>query len=77
MKKIFTLLVLPATLAVYAQPKLITQATVTTKTTIVATEADENAQTTSTGPGGEEVRIMRFGGDGETKTIRGNLRCSG
>ena len=68
MKKIFTLLVLPASLAVYAQPKLITQATVTTKTTIVATEADENAQTTSTGPGGEEVRIMRFGGDGETKT---------
>ena len=68
MKKIFTFLILPASLAVYAQPKIITQATITTKTTIVAPEADENTQTTNTGPGGEEVRIMRFGGDGETKT---------
>ena len=76
MKQIFTLLILPASLAVYAQPKLITQATVTTKTTIVAPEADENVQTTTAGPGGEEVRIMRFAGDGETKTttwLKNNL----
>ena len=68
MKRLLTLLVLSASLAVYAQPKIITQATVTTKTTIVAPEGDENTQTTTAGPGGEEVRIMRFGGEGETKT---------
>lgn len=70
MKRIFTFLLLPASMAVYAQPKLITQATITTKTTIVAPEADDTqVQDMRTSDGGGEVRIVRFGGsDGETKT---------
>jgi len=68
MKKIFTLLLLPATLAVYAQPRLLTQAMVTTKTTIVSPEADEAPAGNFTSESGEQVRVMRFGGDGETKT---------
>ena len=68
MKKIFTILFLSASIAVYAQPKLLTQAMVTTKTTIVAPEGDEGVQNTTSADGGE-VRVMRFGGDGETKTI--------
>ena len=68
MKRIITLVFSVASLASYAQPKLITQATITTKTTIVAPEGDDNIQTTTAGPGGDEVRVMRFGGDGETKT---------
>jgi hypothetical protein len=67
MKKIITLLFLSASIAVYAQPKVLTQAMVTTKTTIVAPEGDEAVQTTTSADGGE-VRVMRFGGDGETKT---------
>lgn len=67
MKKIITLLILPASLAVYAQPKVFTQAIITTKTTIVAPEGDEAVQTSTSADGGE-VRMMRFGGDGETKT---------
>lgn len=68
MKKIITLLFLSASVATYAQPRLITQAAVTTKTTIVSPESDEPNYQANSGPGGEEVRIMRFGGDGETKT---------
>ena len=67
MKKIITFLFLTASIAVYAQPKVLTQATVTTKTNIVAPEGDEPVQSTTTSDGGE-VRVMRFGGDGETKT---------
>ncbi len=66
MKKIITLAMLSGSLAVYAQPRLLTQAIVSTKTTIVAPEGDEPVQT-STADGGE-VRVVRFGGDGETKT---------
>ena len=70
MKRTITLLFLAASTAVYAQPKLITQATVTTKTTIVAPDGDETqVQDMRTADGGGEVRIMRFGGGGgETKT---------
>jgi len=68
MKKIIIFLLLPASMAVYAQPRVLTQATVTTKTTIVSPETDEAPVQSGTGPGGEEVRVMRFGGDGETKT---------
>lgn len=67
MKKIITLLFLPVSMAIYAQPRVLTQATITTKTTIVAPEGDEATQTTTSADGGE-VRVMRFGGDGETKT---------
>ncbi|MEO6254098.1 MAG: hypothetical protein ABIO79_12365 [Ferruginibacter sp.] len=68
MKKILTLLFLPASIAVYAQPKVFTQATVSTKTTIVAPEGDDAVQQSTTTADGNEVRVMRFGGDGETKT---------
>ena len=68
MKKFISFLILPASMVVYAQPKVLTQAIITTKTTIVSPEADEAAAQNNTGPGGEEIRIVRFGGDGETKT---------
>ncbi len=68
MKKIITLLLLPVSVAVYAQPKVLNQALITTKTTIVAPETDEAAVQTTTSADGGEVRVMRFGGDGETKT---------
>jgi hypothetical protein len=68
MKKIITLLLLSASYSVYAQPKVLTQATVTTKTIIVAPEGDEPAFQSNSGPGGEEIRVIRLGGDGETKT---------
>jgi len=68
MKKIITLLCLPASLAVYAQPRVLTQATLTTKTTIVSPETDEAPAMSTTSADGQEIRVMRFGGDGETKT---------
>jgi hypothetical protein len=70
MKIIITLLFLTACTAAYAQPKLLTQAIITTKTTIVASETEETqVQDMRTADGGGEVRVMRFGGgDGETKT---------
>lgn len=68
MKKIITLLFLPASIAAYAQPRVLTQATVTTKTTIVAPETDEAPAGNFTTESGDQVRVMRFGGDGETKT---------
>lgn len=69
MKKIITLLSLTATVAAYAQPKVLTQATITTKTTVVAPDNDEAAPGGNfTSENGEQVRVMRFGGDGETKT---------
>lgn len=70
MKKIITILFLSASIAAYAQPKVLIQAMVTTKTTIVAPEGDETqVQDMRTADGGGEVRVMRFGGgEGETKT---------
>lgn len=68
MKRIFTLLFISVSIAGYAQPRLLTQAMVTTKTTIVAPEGDEPPSQSNTGPNGEEIRVMRFGGEGETKT---------
>jgi GLPGLI family protein len=68
MKKTFTLLLLTGSIAMYAQPKTLTQAIVTTKTTIVAPDTDEAPVQTSTTADGGELRIMRFGGEGETKT---------
>lgn len=69
MKKIITLLLAMSSVAAYAQPKLLTQAMVTTKTTIVSPEEDETPSVnSSTNADGGEVRMMRFFGDGETKT---------
>ena len=66
MKKIITLFFLTATVVAYAQPKLLTQATITTKTTIVTPEGNEPPARTITTEDGE-TRVIRFGGDGETK----------
>lgn len=68
MKKIITFLLLVISLGAYAQPKVLTQATITTKTTIVSPEGDEAPAGNFTSESGEQVRVMRFGGDGETKT---------
>lgn len=68
MKKVFTALLLTTGFAAYAQPNVLTQAIITTKTTIIAPETDEAPQFSTTTADGAEVRVMRFGGDGETKT---------
>jgi len=69
MKKTITLLLLAVSAGSYAQPKFLNQATIITKTTIASPEGDDaQVQDIRTDGGGGEVRIMRFGGDGETKT---------
>lgn len=69
MKKSLSLLFLLSSAAVYAQPKVFTQAIITTKTTVVAPEAgDERPAGNFTSESGEQIRVVRFGGDGETKT---------
>ena len=68
MKKIITIFLVAATFAANAQTKVITQALVTTKTIVVSPEDDEAATNATTSNNGEEVRVTRFGGDGETKT---------
>ena len=68
MKTTITLFFLAAAMSSYAQPKFLTQAIITTRTTIVAPEEDETQVAPSGGPGSDEVRIMRFMGDGETKS---------
>lgn len=78
MKKIISFLLLTAVITANAQPKLFTQASITTKTTIAAPDDDENTQAgpSSTSANGEEIRIVRFGGDGETKSttwLKNNL----
>jgi len=67
MKKLFTLLFLSASIAVNAQPKLLSQAMITTKTMIASPDGDDAPAQTITSADGE-VRTIRFGGDGETKT---------
>ena len=70
MKYITLTLLALCTTVVFAQQKTISQATITTKTTIVSLEEDD--YTVAPPPPsaeGAEVRIMRFGGDGETKSI--------
>ena len=68
MKRLFTILFLAAGASAYAQPKLITQATIATKTTITSPEGDEQASGNFSSDHGEQIRVMRMGGDGETKT---------
>jgi hypothetical protein len=64
----FTLLSL-CTLSAFAQQKTITQATLTTKTTIISLDGDEGIPPPPPAADGAEVRIVRFGGDGETKAV--------
>jgi len=68
MKRLITLFLLAAATSAFAQPRLLTQAMITTKTTIIAPETDEPPAGNFTSESGEQVRVMRFGGDGETKT---------
>lgn len=69
MKKNITLLLLAVSFGSVAQPKLLNQASIITKTTIVSPEGDDaQVQDMRPADGGGEVRVMRFGGDGETKT---------
>lgn len=69
MKKIIYVLALSVPAVIQAQPKTISQATITTKTTIVAPDDDEGVpQQSVSSSNGEEMRTVRFGGDGETKT---------
>ena len=71
MKYITLTLLSLCTTVVFAQQKKISQATITTKTTIVSPEGDDNSAVAPPPPTAEgaEVRIMRFGGDGETKSV--------
>jgi hypothetical protein len=66
MKKFALVFVFSTTLTAFAQPRLLTRAIISTKTTIVAPEGDEPVQTTH-GDGGE-MRVVRFGGEGETRS---------
>lgn len=68
MKRITTFLLLVLSFGAYTQPRVLTQATITTKTTIVAPEGDDAPSGNFSSENGEQVRVMRFGGDGETKT---------
>lgn len=69
MKHLFILFLLSVSMAVFAQPKVLTQAIIITKTTIVAPNVDDApVPVSSTTADGGEIRVMRFGGDGETKT---------
>lgn len=68
MKKIFLPLFSILAVTGMAQTKLFTQAIVTTKTTIISSEEDAPPPQMA-GANGEEVRVMRFGGDGETKSV--------
>jgi hypothetical protein len=70
MKKILPLFLMAASLAANAQTKVLTQAIITTKTTIVSPEGDEaNVPPPPPGADGEQRVTFRFGGDGETKTV--------
>lgn len=69
MKNIVTVAFIIAATASYAQPKLISQAVVTTKTTVVAPEGDQSQLAPVYNENGEQIRITRFSGDGETKTV--------
>jgi hypothetical protein len=69
MKNIITLLLCSMAFSTFAQQKTITQATVTTKTIITSPDGDDGGPPPPPAPEGAEVRIVRFGGDGETKAV--------
>ncbi|MBL0146416.1 MAG: hypothetical protein IPP48_12400 [Chitinophagaceae bacterium] len=59
-----------------AQVKTVAQATIITKTTILSPDGDDGMPPPPPAPDGAEVRIVRFGGDGETKSttyLKNNL----
>ena len=71
MKKIIPLFFLSAAFAANAQVKVLDHAIITTKTTVVSPEGTDDNMPPPPPPSGDgqEVRIMRFGGDGETKSV--------
>ncbi len=69
MKQFFIPIFSLMSLASMAQTPVISQAIITTKTNIIAPENEDEMAMPPQGPNGEEVRVMRFGGDGETKSI--------
>jgi len=76
MKKILSFLLVCAAVQLQAQTKTVSQAIITTKTTTVSPEGEDDAPPPPPAPDGAEVRVMRFGGDGETKsvtTLKGDL----
>ncbi len=77
MKKIITGFFMVASVVANAQQKIVSQATITTKTTTVSPEGfDDNIPPPPTSANGEEIRIVRFAGDGETKsvtTVKGDM----
>ena len=70
MQKILLSICLLLAANVFAQTKTLNQAIITTKTTISSPEGEEDTPPPPPpgGADGAEVRTMRFGGDGETKT---------
>jgi GLPGLI family protein len=69
MKKLFLPFLILATTAVYAQPKLITQATINTTTNVIAPEEDDVAQIQPQGEGGGRGGFnFRNMMDGESKS---------
>jgi len=69
MKKILPVFLLALTTIAQAQTKTISQAIITTKTTTVSPEGEDDLPPPPPSVNGEEVRVMRFGGDGETKSV--------
>jgi len=69
MKKIITFFLAAAAVTVQAQTKVLDHAVVTTKTTVISPESDDAPPPAAAGPDGAEIRVMRFGGDGETKSV--------
>ncbi len=75
MKKIITLFLAAVAIGAQAQTKVLDHAVVTTKTTVISPEGDDVPPPPPSADGAE-VRVMRFGGDGETKsitTLKGNM----
>lgn len=63
-------------LCIWAQPRIMSQAVINTKTTITAPDDDEAEQQNRPTGGDGEVRVMRFMGDGETTSstfLKGDL----
>ena len=71
MKKILPVFLLAITTIAQAQTKTISQAIITTKTTIVSPEGDDDGGVPPPppAPDGAVVRSFTFGGDGETKSV--------
>ncbi len=69
MKQIFFFALVCSSGAAWAQPKLVTQATIHTTTTITAPEEEDVTAIQNQGGGPAGGMRMMFGGDGETKSV--------